>query len=49
MALLAEEGVVKVLNLEEGQAFTFSGAEDVLKVLVDVRMFPLALNLAIVG
>ncbi|XWS66743.1 hypothetical protein CRYUN_Cryun05aG0226900 [Craigia yunnanensis] len=32
-ALLAENGVVKVLNLEEGGAFTFSGAEDILKVL----------------
>lgn len=32
-ALLAEDGVVKVLNLEEGGAFTFSGAEDLLKVL----------------
>ncbi|KAI4300412.1 hypothetical protein L6164_033794 [Bauhinia variegata] len=32
-ALLAEDGVVKVLNLEEGGAFTFSGAEDMLKLL----------------
>ena len=32
-ALLAEDGVVKVLNLEEGGAFTFSGAEDILKAL----------------
>lgn len=32
-ALLAEDGIVKVLNLEEGGAFTFSGAEDMLKVL----------------
>ncbi|KAJ7976048.1 putative Peroxiredoxin [Quillaja saponaria] len=32
-SLLAEDGVVKVLNLEEGGAFTSSGAEDVLKVL----------------
>ncbi|XP_054823455.1 peroxiredoxin-2E, chloroplastic [Prosopis cineraria] len=32
-ALLAEDGVVKVLNLEEGGAFTFSAAEDMLKVL----------------
>ncbi|KAJ7971486.1 putative Peroxiredoxin [Quillaja saponaria] len=32
-ALLAEDGVVKVLNLEEGGAFTFSGAEDILKLL----------------
>ncbi|KAL4278629.1 hypothetical protein GQ457_03G026740 [Hibiscus cannabinus] len=32
-ALLAEDGVVKLLNLEEGGAFTFSAAEDILKVL----------------
>lgn len=32
-AMLAEDGVVKVLNLEEGGAFTFSGAEDMLKAL----------------
>ncbi|KAI4364219.1 hypothetical protein MLD38_020341 [Melastoma candidum] len=32
-AMLVEDGVVKVLNLEEGGAFTFSGAEDMLKVL----------------
>ncbi|KAK4749303.1 hypothetical protein SAY87_026752 [Trapa incisa] len=32
-ALLAEDGIVKVLNLEEGGAFTFSGAEDMLKAL----------------
>ena len=32
-SLLAKDGVVKVLNLEEGGAFTFSGAEDMLKVL----------------
>lgn len=32
-ALLAEDGVVKVLNLEEGGAFTTSSAEDVLKAL----------------
>ncbi|KAF5737488.1 peroxiredoxin-2E chloroplastic [Tripterygium wilfordii] len=32
-ALLAEDGVIKVLNLEEGGAFTFSSAEDLLKVL----------------
>ncbi|KAL5716748.1 Peroxiredoxin-2E-1 [Ranunculus cassubicifolius] len=32
-ALLAEDGVVKVLNLEEGGAFTFSGAEDMLNAL----------------
>ncbi|WZZ81560.1 hypothetical protein YC2023_102132 [Brassica napus] len=32
-AILAEDGVVKVLNLEEGGAFTNSGAEDMLKAL----------------
>ncbi|KAK2981510.1 hypothetical protein RJ640_030972 [Escallonia rubra] len=32
-AMLVEDGVVKVLNLEEGGAFTSSGAEDMLKVL----------------
>ncbi|XP_061340279.1 peroxiredoxin-2E, chloroplastic [Gastrolobium bilobum] len=32
-ALLAEDGVVKLFNLEEGGAFTFSGADDLLKVL----------------
>ncbi|KAI8563154.1 hypothetical protein RHMOL_Rhmol03G0090600 [Rhododendron molle] len=32
-AMLVEDGVVKVLNLEEGGAFTFSGAEDMLKAL----------------
>ncbi|KAA0043926.1 hypothetical protein IC582_009338 [Cucumis melo] len=32
-ALLAEDGVVKILNLEEGGAFTFSSAEDILKAL----------------
>ncbi|XP_078149745.1 peroxiredoxin-2E-1, chloroplastic-like [Carex rostrata] len=32
-ALLAEDGVVKILNLEEGGAFTTSGAEDMLKAL----------------
>ncbi|KAJ4979344.1 hypothetical protein NE237_010124 [Protea cynaroides] len=32
-ALLAEDGVVKVLNLEEGGAFTVSSAEDMLKAL----------------
>ncbi|KAF8403213.1 hypothetical protein HHK36_011312 [Tetracentron sinense] len=32
-ALLAEDGVVKILNLEEGGAFTFSSAEDMLKAL----------------
>nr|AVN99033.1 chloroplast Peroxiredoxin-2E-2 [Hymenophyllum caudiculatum] len=32
-SLLAEDGVVKVLNLEEGGAFTSSGAEEILKAL----------------
>ena len=32
-ALLAEDGVVKILNLEEGGAFTFSSADDILKAL----------------
>ncbi|KAL5709613.1 hypothetical protein ACHQM5_020279 [Ranunculus cassubicifolius] len=32
-AILAEDGVVKVLNLEEGGSFTFSSAEDMLKAL----------------
>ncbi|KAJ3703739.1 hypothetical protein LUZ61_007444 [Rhynchospora tenuis] len=32
-SLLAEDGVVKVLNLEEGGSFTNSGAEDMLKAL----------------
>ncbi|XP_043726127.1 peroxiredoxin-2E-2, chloroplastic-like [Telopea speciosissima] len=32
-ALLADDGVVKVLNLEEGGAFTVSSAEDMLKAL----------------
>lgn len=32
-AMLAEDGVVKVLNLEEGGAFTFSSADDMLKAL----------------
>ncbi|XP_042433102.1 peroxiredoxin-2E-1, chloroplastic-like [Zingiber officinale] len=32
-ALLAEDGVVKVLNLDEGGSFTISGPEDLLKVL----------------
>ncbi|XP_027351956.1 peroxiredoxin-2E, chloroplastic [Abrus precatorius] len=32
-ALLAEDGVVKLFNLEEGGAFTFSSADDILKVL----------------
>ncbi|XP_042491844.1 peroxiredoxin-2E, chloroplastic-like [Macadamia integrifolia] len=32
-AILAEDGVIKVLNLEEGGAFTVSSAEDMLKAL----------------
>lgn len=32
-AMLVDDGVVKVLNLEEGGAFTFSGADDILKLL----------------
>ena len=32
-ALLAEDGVVKVLNLEDGGAFTSSSAEDMLQAL----------------
>ncbi|XP_011625989.1 peroxiredoxin-2E-1, chloroplastic [Amborella trichopoda] len=32
-ALLADDGVVKVLNLEEGGAFSVSSAEDMLKAL----------------
>ncbi|XXG63009.1 hypothetical protein AAC387_Pa05g1283 [Persea americana] len=32
-AMLVDDGVVKVLNLEEGGAFTFSSAEDMLKAL----------------
>ena len=32
-AMLVEDGVVKVLNMEEGGAFTNSSAEDMLKVL----------------
>ncbi|KNA15111.1 hypothetical protein SOVF_101200 [Spinacia oleracea] len=32
-AMLVEDGVVKVLNMEDGGAFTFSGAEDMLKLL----------------
>eukprot|EP01018_Ginkgo_biloba_P012916 Gb_21938 [translate_table: standard] len=32
-ALLAEDGVVKVFNLEEGGAFTVSSAEEILKAL----------------
>lgn len=32
-AMLVDDGVVKVLNLEEGGAFTNSGAEDMLNAL----------------
>lgn len=32
-SLLADNGVVKVLNLEEGGSFTVSGADDMLKAL----------------
>ncbi|CAM8909750.1 unnamed protein product [Rhodiola kirilowii] len=32
-SMLVEDGVVKVLNLEEGGTFTSSGADDMLKVL----------------
>ncbi|KAK8969952.1 hypothetical protein KSP40_PGU003026 [Platanthera guangdongensis] len=32
-AMLAEDGVVKLLNLEEGGAFTVSSADDILKAL----------------
>jgi len=32
-AMLVDDGVVKVLNLEEGGAFTFSGAEDMLNAV----------------
>jgi glutaredoxin-dependent peroxiredoxin len=32
-ALLAEDGVVKALNLEEGGAFTVSSAEEILNAL----------------
>lgn len=32
-SLLADNGVVKVLNLEEGGSFTVSGADDILKAL----------------
>jgi hypothetical protein len=31
--LLAEDGVVKIFNLEESAISTFSGADDILKVL----------------
>lgn len=32
-SMLVDDGVVKVLNMEDGGAFTSSGAEDMLKVL----------------
>ncbi|XP_074304416.1 peroxiredoxin-2E, chloroplastic [Silene latifolia] len=32
-AMLVDDGVAKVVNLEEGGAFTFSSAEDMLKLL----------------
>ena len=32
-SLLAEDGVVKLLNLEEGGAFTISSADDILNAL----------------
>ncbi|XP_060201316.1 peroxiredoxin-2E-2, chloroplastic isoform X1 [Lycium barbarum] len=32
-SMLVEDGVVKILNLEEGGAFTVSSAEDILKAL----------------
>ncbi|XP_047312144.1 peroxiredoxin-2E, chloroplastic-like [Impatiens glandulifera] len=32
-SMLVDDGVVKALNLEEGGAFTFSGADDILKLL----------------
>lgn len=32
-SLLAEDGVIKVLHLEEGGSFTSSGADDILKAL----------------
>ena len=33
-SMLIEDGVVKVLNLEEGGAFTMSGADDIIAALV---------------
>ncbi|KAI6678795.1 hypothetical protein NL676_039591 [Syzygium grande] len=38
-ALLAEDGVVKVLNREEGGASTFSGADDILNVMQMFKCF----------
>lgn len=32
-SMLVEDGVVKVINMEDGGAFTSSGADDMLKVL----------------
>lgn len=32
-ALVAEDGIVKILKLEEGGAFTVSGAEEILESL----------------
>ncbi|EFJ10051.1 hypothetical protein SELMODRAFT_128676, partial [Selaginella moellendorffii] len=32
-SLLAEDGIVKVLNLEEGGAYTVSSADEILKAL----------------
>lgn len=32
-AMLVDDGAVKVVNLEEGGAFTVSGAEDILAAL----------------
>ncbi|RDY05061.1 Peroxiredoxin-2E, chloroplastic, partial [Mucuna pruriens] len=38
-AILAEDGVVKLFNLEEGGAFTFSGAQDILNVTLFALAF----------
>jgi peroxiredoxin len=32
VCIIDEDGVVKVFNLEEGGTFTFSGADDMLKL-----------------